>query len=193
MILSLGKVDNISFHMNLVSQLAALVCQPGVHRNKDIYNMCVTQLEISGTERKLSKFNFTFFICYAKCIISATVFGSRMFTITCIYAVIPLRTFIWMHLSSREISVFDVYANTPWHITAVVKHAVVCYPVSSVSSDLIVTAHMTPLSYALRHRVIIRRTIKGYHIHKEYHIENCYKLSSCTHVLLSVQQLYDVD
>ena len=34
-ILSLGKVDNISFHMNLVSQLAALVCQPGVHRNKD--------------------------------------------------------------------------------------------------------------------------------------------------------------
>ena len=33
--LSLGKVDNISFHMNLVSQLAALVCQPGVHRNKD--------------------------------------------------------------------------------------------------------------------------------------------------------------
>ena len=35
MILSLGKVDNISFHMNLVSQLAALVCQPGVHRNKD--------------------------------------------------------------------------------------------------------------------------------------------------------------
>ena len=35
MILSLGKVDNISFHMNLVSQLAAMVCQPGVHRNKD--------------------------------------------------------------------------------------------------------------------------------------------------------------
>ena len=37
MILSLGKVevDNISFHMNLVSQLAALVCQLGVHRNKD--------------------------------------------------------------------------------------------------------------------------------------------------------------
>ena len=35
MILSLGKVDNISFHMNLVSQLAAQVCQPGVHRNKD--------------------------------------------------------------------------------------------------------------------------------------------------------------
>ena len=35
MILSLGKVDNISFNMNLVSQLAALVCQPGVHRNKD--------------------------------------------------------------------------------------------------------------------------------------------------------------
>ena len=35
MILSLGKVDNISFHMNLVSQLAALVFQPGVHRNTD--------------------------------------------------------------------------------------------------------------------------------------------------------------
>ena len=35
MILSLGKVDNISFHMNLVSHLAALVCQPGVHRNID--------------------------------------------------------------------------------------------------------------------------------------------------------------
>ena len=35
MILSLGKVDNISFHINLVSHLAALVCQPGVHRNKD--------------------------------------------------------------------------------------------------------------------------------------------------------------
>ena len=35
MILSLGNVDNISFHINLVSQLAALVCQPGVHRNKD--------------------------------------------------------------------------------------------------------------------------------------------------------------
>ena len=35
MILSLGKVDNISFYMNLVSQLAALVFQPGVHRNKD--------------------------------------------------------------------------------------------------------------------------------------------------------------
>ena len=35
MILSLGKVDNISFHMNLVSQLAALVCQPGVLRKKD--------------------------------------------------------------------------------------------------------------------------------------------------------------
>ena len=34
MILSRGKVDNISFHMNLVSQLAALVCQPGIHRNK---------------------------------------------------------------------------------------------------------------------------------------------------------------
>ena len=33
MILSLGKVDNISLHMNLVSQLAALVCQPGIHRN----------------------------------------------------------------------------------------------------------------------------------------------------------------
>ena len=36
MILSLGKVDNISFHMNLVSQLAALVCQSGVHRNNEI-------------------------------------------------------------------------------------------------------------------------------------------------------------
>ena len=35
MILSVGKVDNIFFHMNLVSQLAALVCQPGVHRNKE--------------------------------------------------------------------------------------------------------------------------------------------------------------
>ena len=35
MILSVGKVDNISFHLNLVSQLAALVCQPGVHRIKD--------------------------------------------------------------------------------------------------------------------------------------------------------------
>ena len=35
MILSLGKVVNISFHINLVSQLAALVCQPGVHKNKD--------------------------------------------------------------------------------------------------------------------------------------------------------------
>ena len=34
-ILSLRKVNNISFHMNLVSHLAALVCQPGVHRNKD--------------------------------------------------------------------------------------------------------------------------------------------------------------
>ena len=33
---SLPKVDNISFHMNLVSQLAARVCQPGIHRNKDI-------------------------------------------------------------------------------------------------------------------------------------------------------------
>ena len=35
MILSRDKVDNISFHMNLVSQLAALVCQPGIHRDKD--------------------------------------------------------------------------------------------------------------------------------------------------------------
>ena len=33
MILSLGKVDNVSFHMNLVSQLAALVCTIGVHGN----------------------------------------------------------------------------------------------------------------------------------------------------------------
>ena len=32
-ILSLRQVNNISLHMNLVSQLAALVCQPGVHRN----------------------------------------------------------------------------------------------------------------------------------------------------------------
>ena len=32
-ILSLRKVNNISLHMNLVSQLAALVCQPGIHRN----------------------------------------------------------------------------------------------------------------------------------------------------------------
>ena len=35
MILSLFKEINISFHMNLVSQLAALVCQSGVHRNKE--------------------------------------------------------------------------------------------------------------------------------------------------------------
>ena len=35
MILSRGKVDNISVHVNLVSQLAALVCQPGIPRNKD--------------------------------------------------------------------------------------------------------------------------------------------------------------
>ena len=35
MILSLGKVDNISFYMNVVSQLAALVCRPGVHSNKE--------------------------------------------------------------------------------------------------------------------------------------------------------------
>ena len=34
-ILSLRQVNNISFHLNLVSQLAALVCQPGVHRNID--------------------------------------------------------------------------------------------------------------------------------------------------------------
>ena len=34
-ILSLRQVSNMSFHQNLVSQLAALVCQPGVHRNKD--------------------------------------------------------------------------------------------------------------------------------------------------------------
>ena len=32
-ILSLPKVDNISFHLNLVSQLAALVCTIGVHGN----------------------------------------------------------------------------------------------------------------------------------------------------------------
>ena len=35
MILSLGKEDNISFHINLVSQLAPLVFQSGVHRNKE--------------------------------------------------------------------------------------------------------------------------------------------------------------
>ena len=35
MILSPGKVDNISFFINLVSQLAALDCQSDVHRNKD--------------------------------------------------------------------------------------------------------------------------------------------------------------
>ena len=35
MILFLSKEDNISFHMNLVSQLAELVCQSGVHRNKE--------------------------------------------------------------------------------------------------------------------------------------------------------------
>ena len=35
MILSLGKVDDTSFHINLVSQLAALVCQLDVHKNKD--------------------------------------------------------------------------------------------------------------------------------------------------------------
>ena len=35
MILSLGKVDNISFYMNVVSQLAALVCRPGVHSNTE--------------------------------------------------------------------------------------------------------------------------------------------------------------
>ena len=29
----LPKVDNISFHLNLVSQLAALVCTIGVHGN----------------------------------------------------------------------------------------------------------------------------------------------------------------
>ena len=34
-ILSLRQVDKISVHMNLVSQFAALVCQPGFHRNKD--------------------------------------------------------------------------------------------------------------------------------------------------------------
>ena len=32
---SLSKEDYMSFHMNLVSQLAALVCQSGVHRNKE--------------------------------------------------------------------------------------------------------------------------------------------------------------
>ena len=35
MILFRGKVDNIFFHINLVSQLAALVCQPGDHRKKE--------------------------------------------------------------------------------------------------------------------------------------------------------------
>ena len=34
-ILSLRKVNNISLHMNLVIQLAALVCQPGIHRNME--------------------------------------------------------------------------------------------------------------------------------------------------------------
>ena len=29
----LPKVDNISFHLNLISQLAALVCSIGVHGN----------------------------------------------------------------------------------------------------------------------------------------------------------------
>ena len=37
-ILSLGQEDNIFFLMNLVSQLAALVCQPGFHRNIDEKN-----------------------------------------------------------------------------------------------------------------------------------------------------------
>ena len=41
MILSLGKVNNISFHMNLVSQLAALIGQPGVHRNIDKKNQVI--------------------------------------------------------------------------------------------------------------------------------------------------------
>ena len=35
MILSVGKVGNISFYMNIVSQLAALLCQPGVHSYKE--------------------------------------------------------------------------------------------------------------------------------------------------------------
>ena len=43
MILSLGKVDNICFHTNLVSQLAALACQPGVHRNKDRIKQVIWQ------------------------------------------------------------------------------------------------------------------------------------------------------
>ena len=60
MIFSLGKVDNISFHINLVSQLAPLVCQPDVHRNKDrrkqligrnlvisLYNMSIFRWHIS--------------------------------------------------------------------------------------------------------------------------------------------------
>ena len=34
-IYSLPKIDNISFRLNLVSQLAALVCQLSVHRNND--------------------------------------------------------------------------------------------------------------------------------------------------------------
>ena len=34
-ILSLCQVNKISFHLNLVSQLAALVCQLGIHRNTD--------------------------------------------------------------------------------------------------------------------------------------------------------------
>ena len=40
-ILSLRQVNNISFHMNLVSQLAALVCQPGVYRNLDKKNQVI--------------------------------------------------------------------------------------------------------------------------------------------------------
>ena len=40
-ILSLRQVNNISFQMNLVSQLAALVCQPGVHRNIDKKNQVI--------------------------------------------------------------------------------------------------------------------------------------------------------
>ena len=42
MTLSLRQVENISFHMKLVSQLAALIWKPGVHRNTDRKNqvMC---------------------------------------------------------------------------------------------------------------------------------------------------------
>ena len=40
-LLSLRQVNNISFHLNLVSQFAALVCQPGVNRNIDKKNQVI--------------------------------------------------------------------------------------------------------------------------------------------------------